>query len=608
MKLLARFLRTFGTRHTPAYAAGLAFLLATAALTVAVPALVSHAVDAMAAGAASEVAAWAWAIVGAGVAVTVVRTLSRVLIFNPGRVIEHDLRSALFGHLLRLPRSFFEAMSAGELVSRGTNDVASVRGFIGFGLLQVFNVVLLLAFTLAQMLATDLVLTAACVAPLLLATLILRRAVARMFVLMVQSQQALGALSSRTLEAYGGVPALQSFNAVPLARARFNEANDKLLGHALESASIQSWALPIVDVVGNLCLVLILYIGGTRIIDGELTPGALAAFAGYVRIVAGGLTALGWLVNALQRGWVSLKRLYEVLDTPAPLADEAPPDAARGPAPTLTLNHLSFRYPPRADGLPEAEPALSDLSLTIPAGTTLGVFGETGSGKTTLLSLLARVIEPPPGAILADGADIREAPPRHWWRRCAWVSQEPHLFSQSIRDNIALADPPEARPPGRVEAAAEQAALATDLAVLPQGLETLVGERGVTLSGGQRQRTALARAFYRDFNVLLLDDVLSAVDHATERRLIDAIYACRPDATRVFVSHRVSALASADRIIVLERGRVVAEGTHGALIARGEGPYWRAWRLQQAREGAGDEGGDPNATAATAPGAPGGAS
>ncbi len=585
MSLLLRFLRTWGARHVPAYAAGLVFLLATTALTVAVPALVAEAVDAMTARTPGDAVAWAWAVVGAGVAVMVVRTLSRVLFFNPGRVIEHDMKSALFAHLLRLPRAFYDSMSAGEIVSRGTNDAAAVRGLIGFGLLQVFNVVLLLVFTVGQMVLTDLVLTAVCVLPLVLATFILRRAVGRMFGLMIQGQEALGQLSSRALEAYGGVPALQSFNAVPLARARFREANDRLLAHSLDSAAIQSWALPVVDVAGNLCLVLILFVGGNRIIDGELTPGALAAFAGYIRIVAGGLTSLGWLVAALQRGWISLRRIYEILDSPAPDAGPAGEvEAAAGPAPTLAVSGLTFRYPPRP-GDPEGQPpALSDVSVTVAAGQTLGIFGETGSGKSTLLSLLARVLEPPPGTIRADGRDLRDVAARAWWRRCAWVAQEPHLFSQSIRDNIALADSASARPPGRVEAAAEQAALASDLAALPQGLETPVGERGVTLSGGQRQRTALARAFYRDFNVLLLDDVLSAVDHATERRLIDAIYAHRPDATRVFVSHRVSALRGADHIIVLERGRVVAEGTHASLIARGEGPYFRAWQLQQERE------------------------
>jgi ATP-binding cassette subfamily B multidrug efflux pump len=593
MDLLTRFLRTWGTRHVPSYAAGLVFLLATTVLTVAVPALVAEAVDAMTDERPADAVAWAWAVVGAGVAVMVVRTLSRVLFFNPGRVIEHDMKSALFAHLLRLPRAFFDRMSAGEIVSRGTNDAAAVRGLIGFGLLQVFNVVLLLVFTIGQMVLTDLVLTAVCVVPLLVATFVLRKAVSRMFLLMVKGQEALGQLSSRALEAYGGVPALQSFNAVPLARGRFGEANDRLLGHSLESASIVSWMLPIVDVVGNICLVLILFVGGNRIIDRELTPGALAAFAGYIRIVSGGLTSLGWLVAALQRGWISLRRIYEILDAPAPEVGARPADAAaaRGPAPSLTVDHLTFRYPPRP-GEPEGQPpALADVTLTIPAGRTLGVFGETGSGKSTLLSLLARVLEAPAGAIRADGVDLQAIPARAWWRRCAWVAQEPHLFSQSIRDNIALADPPEARPLGRVETAAEQAALASDLEVLPQGLETTVGERGVTLSGGQRQRTALARAFYRDFNVLLLDDVLSAVDHATERRLIDAIYAHRPDATRVFVSHRVSALMGADRIIVLERGKIVAEGTHAELLARGDGPYCKAWQLQQARERSPVEGG-----------------
>jgi ATP-binding cassette subfamily B multidrug efflux pump len=587
MGVLSRFLRTYGTPHIRSYLLGFFFLLATTGLTVAVPALVERAVDAMTEGRPSDATTFAWLIVGAGIAVMGVRTLSRVLFFNPGRVIEYDLKSDLFARLLKLPRAWFDMMRPGDIVSRGTNDAAAVRGFIGFGSLQVFNVALLLILTLGQMVITNPLLTAVCIVPLTLAALILRHGIKRLFALTFDYQRQLGTLSSRALEAYGGMPVLQSFGAVPLARARFDEGNEQLLQTSLATASVQSWILPIVEVVGNLCLVLLLFVGGSMIRDKDLTPGELAAFAGYIRIVAGGLTSLGWLVNALQRGWISLKRLYEILDAPTP--DETNPNAPPVPdrAPAIHIRGLSFEFQASAEGPTPAiarPPALIDVNLDVPAGTTLGIFGATGSGKSTLLQLLARIYEPPPGTILFDGVDVRSWDVASLWRRVAWVSQEPWLFSQSIRDNIALADEPVTREPGRVEQAAALAALGDDLASFPDGLDTRVGERGVTLSGGQRQRTALARAFYRDFKLLLLDDVLSAVDHATEKRLIDAIYAHRGDATMVFVSHRVSALRHCDRIVVMEGGRIVDTGTHNELLARGDGPYWRAWRLQQARE------------------------
>jgi len=584
MSVLTRFLRTYGTPHLRSYGLGVLFLLATTGLTVAVPALVQRVVDAMTTNRPGDAINLAWAIAGAGVAVMVVRTLSRVLFFNPGRVIEFDLKSDLFAKLLRLPRPWFDYMRPGDIVSRGTNDAAAVRGFIGFGSLQVFNVFLLLLLTIGQMALTDVMLTAVCVLPLTAAALVLRVAIRRLFTLTSLYQQEIAALSSRALEAYGGMPVLQSFNAVPVAQARFDEGNARMLKVSEDTAAVQSWLLPIVDVVGNLCLVLVLFVGGQRIIDRDFTPGELAAFAGYVRIVAGGLTSLGWLVNALQRGWISLKRLYEILDAPLDNAVRSAP-AFPESAPALAIRDLTFTYPTSAEAKLGAsrEPALSDINLVIPAGQALGIFGETGSGKSTLLQLLARIYQAPQGTITADGRDLLDYDVETYWQHCAWVSQEPWLFSQSLRDNIALADAPDQRPANRVEASATLASLDEDLKAFPEGLETRVGERGVTLSGGQRQRAALARAFYRDFKLLLLDDVLSAVDHATEKRLIDAIYAHRRDATKVFVSHRVSALKHCNRIIVLERGRIIASGTHDSLLADTDGPYYKAWRLQQAR-------------------------
>ncbi len=614
MSVLRRFLTTYGTPHVRSYALGFAFLLATTGLTVAIPTFVEHAVDAMAAHETGTATAFAWAIIGAGIAVMVVRTLSRIYFFNPGRVIEYRLRSDLFKHLMALPRSYYDRMRPGEIVSRGTNDTAGVRAFVGFGSLQLFNAGLTLVLTIGKMAFTDILLTLVCVLPLGLAALVLRRAIGELFKLMRHTQEELGRMSTQVLETYGGVPVLQSFNALPLAERRFEQRNDALLRVSRRVAVVQAWQLPVMDVVGNGCLVLLLLVGGQRVIDGTLSPGELAAFAGYIRIVAGGLTSLGWLVNALQRGWISLKRVYEVMDAPVPTqtvpgpaegAPKAEPDAA------LEVRGLTFTYPTppaqSAEAVPasasggassERPPALADVSLTLRPGETLGIFGATGSGKTTLLSLLARVYEPPPGTVFERGTDIRNLDLQAYRKRLAYVPQDAWLFSQTLRENVALADGPDHLDEARVQASLSAAALDEDLHALPEGLHTKVGERGITLSGGQRQRTALARAFYRPLEtgesgkaskgrgLLLLDDVLSAVDHATEKRLIDSIYARGKGQGNavVLVSHRVSALKDADRIVVLDHGRIIAEGTHAALMADTSGPYWRAWRLQQARD------------------------
>ncbi len=595
MTLLARFLRRYATPHIKSYAFGLLFLLATTGLTVAIPAFVELAVDALEPttghGDAAKAIGLAWAIIGAGIGVMVVRTLSRVLFFNPGRVIEYHMKSDLFRHLTELPRGYYDRMRPGEVVSRGTNDAMAVRGLIGFGSLQVFNVALTLLLTIGKMLLTDWRLTLWVLVPLIIAVGVLWRAIREMFKLTRETQETLGTISSRTLELYGGASVLQSMNATGMAIERFEQQNAALLSVGQRLAFVIAWLLPIVDVVANFCLVLLLFVGGGMVVAGTLTPGELAAFAVLIRIVGGGLNSLGWVVNAVQRGWISLVRMYEVMDAPARTSDDG--KAAMPAVPsvddrghTLEVRDLSYKHPPRPDidTLNEAPPALTHVSFTARPGDTIGIFGATGAGKTTLLDLLARVQEPPPGTVFIDGVDVRSLDLKAFRAATAYVPQEAWLFSQSLRENVALAHAAAERDEARVEDAVRGAALSDDLGALPEGLETKVGERGVMLSGGQRQRTALARAFYKDFEILLLDDVLSAVDHATEKRLIDEIYSRRKGATTLIVSHRVSCLKHATQILVLEDGKVVARGTHDQLLADTDGPYWRAWRLQQARE------------------------
>lgn len=609
--LFTRFLGRYAKPHLRSYLAGLAFLLATTGLTVAIPTFVELAVDAMGPTSAGLPATtptdtgpspvvYAWAIIAAGLGVMVVRTLSRVLFFNPGRVIEYHLKSDLFRHLTELPRRYYDRMRPGEIVSRGTNDAQAVRGFIGFGSLQVFNVALTLVFSIGKMLVTDWRLTLWVLVPLTLAVLVLRRAIREMFGLTRKTQEELGHLSSRVLETYGGAGVIQSMNALPMAKERFEKNNAALLAVGQRLAFVIAWLLPIVDVVGNACLVLLLFVGGQMVVDGTLTPGELAAFAVLIRIVAGGLNSLGWLVNALQRGWISLGRVYEVIDAPAPERPAASAEAVqmeRGPS--ISVRGLSFRHENAQVGAgapsgssatagPQAAPALSEVSFELAAGKTLGIFGPTGSGKSTLLDLIARVHDPAPGQVFLDGRDVLELDLPVLRRSLAYVPQDPWLFSQTLRENVALADDASTRDDAKVERAVKAACLSDDLSALADGLDTKVGERGVMLSGGQRQRAALARAFYRDFELLLLDDVLSAVDHATEKRLIDSIYQTIAGqgraATTLIVSHRISALRHADEILVLDAGRVVARGRHDDLLKDESGLYWKAWRLQQARE------------------------
>lgn len=579
MKRFKTFWFDFADRYRRLYLLGLLCLGLTTTLAVAIPAFVQYGIDALAEGRGLDgVLPWAMAILGAGVAVIFTRTLSRTLFFNPGRAVEFRVKSALFEHLLKLPKSYYDGMKAGDLISRGTNDANSMRSLTGFAALNLFNVLLTLLLTGGRMFQLDWALALWCMAPLALAMWVLRYAVVHMFRHYAQLQAQLGHLSDRILESYTGAPVLQAFNAVPGAMGRFDEANDQLYDISRRLLRIRSWLLPIVAVVGKLCVVIVLYIGGRKVVQGTMSLGELTAFMVYINILVMGLTSLGWLIGAVQRGVVSLGRVYEVLDAPV----ERPPATAPMPRPAAGVGHaidvkaLSFTHPGAT------RPALRDVSFSVAPGETVGVFGLTGAGKTTLLDVISRTYDPPKGAVSISGEDLLDIEPRAYWNAIAYARQEAYLFSRTLRENIGLAAEGEIDPE-RLRRAIEDASLTDEIEHFTDGLETTVGERGVTLSGGQRQRAALARAFYNNYELLLLDDVMSAVDHATERRLIDAIYRRGKGTTTLIVSHRVSVLSKADRVLVFADGRLIDSGPHAELAQRA-GPYADAWRLQQAAE------------------------
>ena len=338
---------------------------------------------------------------------------------------------------------------------------------------------------------------------------------------------------------------------------------------------IRSLVLPFLTLTGALALAVVLWAGGHAVVRGGLTVGGLTAFVALLAAVLPPLRSLGWLMAVLQRGRAALERVFEVLDAPAEdrgrvvVLEPAPP----GPPP-IEVRGLTFTYPGAG------RPALEDVCVTVAPGSVVGLFGRSGAGKTTLLRVLALLERPPAGSVRVDGVDLAEVAPESWRRRVVLVEQRPFLFSDTVAANIALEDPPD---PARLRRAVRLAALGPDLAALPRGLETVVGERGVMLSGGQRQRVALARALYRGAEVVLLDDIVSAVDHATEERLVEAVAGLSAGGARptvVVASHRLSVLKRADLILVLDGGRLVDRGAHGELVGR-PGPYREAWLLQQ---------------------------
>ena len=551
---LPRLLKDYAWRYRWWYAAGVVFLSVTNWLTVSIPGQIGLAVDGL--QNANPIGVHVSLIAVMGFGVIAVRTLSRILIFNPGRHVEYSLRRDLFAKLLRLQPAFYAGHRRGDIVSRASNDISWVRTLVGFGGLQVVNVTIAVALTGWKMVW----------------------AIRRLFWLSRRNQEQLGEISEHVLGSLQGMATIQGFVAEEAFVDRFEERNLEWLSTGMKLAVIRATALPLLVLAGGIATFALIGVGGPMVLGGTLTVGNLVAFSALLAVLLPPLRSMGWMLSVIQRGRAALERIFELMDAPIdrPESDRGlRPAAGHGPA--LAIRTLSFAYPDDPE-----RPVLEDVSVELPPGTVVGLFGRTGSGKTTLLRLLARLYNPPRGTIDVDGRDLLALDLVTWRRRTSMVPQRPFLFSDSIAANIALGEEPDLE---RVRRAADLAALGPDLEALPDGLDTVVGERGIMLSGGQRQRVALARGLYRGGDLLILDDVLSAVDHETEARLVETLagLANEPQAPTVFIaSHRVSALRHTDTVLVLDRGRLIASGPHGELI-RQDGLYRDMWEAQRAR-------------------------
>jgi ATP-binding cassette subfamily B protein len=376
-------------------------------------------------------------------------------------------------------------------------------------------------------------------------------------------------------ENLAGVRVVRAYAQEDAQIEKFSELNREYVrkNHAL--IRVFSMFYPAMGFLAALGPLIVLWIGGWMVIERKISLGEFVAFNAYLAMLTWPMIALGWVVNLFQRGAASWARLTAILETPPAIADltgAVDPPEAQG---AIEIRHLTFTYP----GATRA--ALTDVSLSIPAGRTVALVGHTGSGKSTLLSLLLRVSDPPPGTVFLDGRDVREYTLPGLRRRFGVVPQETFLFSASVADNIAFGV--ESADPGEIEGAAGIAHLGGDIAGFPRAFETMVGERGITLSGGQKQRTAIARAVLRRPTLLLLDDCLSSVDTYTEEAILTELMGVMKHRTSILVSHRVSTVRHADEIVVLDDGRVVEQGTHAALLARG-GTYAELYRRQQLEE------------------------
>lgn len=580
MNVLLRFLASYAHRNLPQYALGAVMLVATNWVVVRIPKIIGESLNVLESGGAAALGAsrsLAIELAILGATVIVVRSLSRILFFNPGREIEYQIGVDLFGHLLRMQRPYYMKHKVGELVSIASNDTMAVRLLIGFAGLQVCNVAVAIPLHLYQMFATDVVLTLWCLLPVLLGATYMRFTVKRFFGMTREGMALLGKLSDRILEAYSGIGTIRAHGTEKASLERFEERNAEYLDLQLRVSRIRAFGMPVLGFSGLVGAGVVLFVGGSRVLDDQMRVGDMATFTALLISLVSILTSLAWVLAAVSRGFVSLARIDGVLLTPPGVPEGDDALEVKTP-PRIEIRDLTFSYPD------DDEPALRGIDVTVEPGQTLGIFGRTGSGKTTLINLLARVQRPPEGSVFVDGHDIMHVPLGRLREAMAVVPQSPFLFSTTLRENISLsgANPYLAKKSKSVEGpedprlreVIEAACLLDDIEQLPEGLDTVVGERGVMLSGGQRQRAALARALYRARPILLLDDILSAVDQGTEVRMVQAIRNIKEELegrtpTTIIVSHRTSVLEHADEILVLEHGRVIARGTHAELVAAG---------------------------------------
>lgn len=561
-----------------AYLVGFVGVVGANAFRTLVPRFLQHGIDAIATGAPHGVLYRALALLmGVALLGGVCRYVMRQLLNSASRRVETDLRDALFAHLERLSATFFDRHTSGDLIARATNDLQNVRMVAGPAMMYLVDTLVLTILILPMMAATSLRLTLWILIPLAFLPAIMIWFGRRIHERTQAIQSHFGVLTDHVVENLTGVRIVRAYRQETAESAEFVRLSEEYQKRNLALVQISGVFHPALGLLAGTGAIIILWVGGRQVMAGTLSIGAFVAFGLYLAQLIWPMIALGWAVSLVQRGAASMKRINEVFASSPSIIDPATPaqlPVTTGPR-ALAMEGVSFQYP----GAEDRGWVLRDISFRLEAGESLAVVGATGAGKSTLIELLTRAYDPTKGRVLVDGMDVRTISLADLRRAVSHVPQETFLFSATVRDNVLFGMPDD----GRLERSAEQAQLTEALPSLPNGYDTLLGERGINLSGGQKQRTAIARALAKDAPIFLLDDALSAVDAQTEAAILTNLRSALAGKTTVIVSHRLAAVKDASRIIVLDGGRIAEEGTHAELIRR-EGKYWELVRRQQLEE------------------------
>ncbi len=504
-----------------------------------------------------------------------IRMASRILIFGAGRQVEFDLKQRIFQHLLILEPSYFASNTSGDLINRATSDVDNVRRLVGFSVLSLVNIIFAYGLTLPFMLAINVRLTlmAIVIYPMMIITVQLFSGQLRDRQKDVQEN--LSDLSELIQEDMSGISLIKIYAQEAQERAAFRRRNRQLLKSNLKLARIRNLLFPIVEGISYISLLLLLWLGTKAIASGEITVGNFIALILYVERLVFPTALLGFTITAYQRGEVSIDRVESILYVKPTIKNSPQPIPLPKVKGEIAARNLSYSYPG------SKTLALNNLNFTIKPGETIAIVGSIGAGKSTLANIIPRLLDVAPEQLYIDGYDITQLNLSDLRKAIAYVPQDSFLFSTTIKNNIRYGEPLIETP--EIEYAAKQAQIHPEILNFPQKYETVVGERGITLSGGQRQRTSLARALLIDAPILILDDALSSVDNKTATEILNNLSPERDKRTIIFISHQLSATATADRILVMDKGKIVQTGTHEQLVECA-GVYKSLWEQHQIKE------------------------
>ena len=562
-------------RYRKGLSLGLGALLMKDILAASLPVVLKDGVDSLTSGFQMRIVLeLAAAIVGLAAIKGVFQYWMRVIIIGISRDIEYDLRNDLFRRLVELSQDFYSRYRTGDIMARSTNDLNAVRMMLGPGIMYIGETVIMLILSIGVMLHTNARLTLMAFIPAPFVSLAVVLFGRRIHVRFEHIQRIFSDISSKVQENLSGVRVIRAYAQEQAEIEQFELLNRHYIRENIGLAKIQGMFMPLLQALIALTFLIVLWAGGRQLLDGRMTIGSFVMFNVYMGMLIWPMIAFGWVINLMQRGTASLNRINEMMRERKTVARPSGNVLVPGDYEAeVRFDDVSVSFGGRE--------ALKSITLTIAAGETVAIVGHTGSGKTTLVSLIPRLFDPSAGIVTFGGVDLPRFDPEDLRCQIGFVPQETFLFSATLAENIAWGVASASRE--QVQSAAEIAGLSSDIETFPNGLETTIGERGLTLSGGQKQRVAIARAILRNPRVLILDDALSSVDTVTEEKILNGLSSLMRDRTTILISHRVSTVQNADRIIVLSHGAIVETGTHYELQRLG-GYYAELYQKQLLEE------------------------